>query len=45
MSEDMLQYFGNTELLQHPGGHFGPASGQEKKIFVSFFDKMQQKFA
>ena len=41
MSEDLLQYFTNTDELRHAGGHFVPATGEEKKTFVSFFEKMQ----
>ena len=41
MSEDLLQYFSNTDELRHAGGHFVPATGEEKKTFVSFFEKMQ----
>ena len=45
MSEDLLKYFSNTDVLRHAGGHFVPASGEEKKAFVAFFDKMQKTFA
>jgi len=45
MSENLLQYFSNTDLLRHAGGHFVPASGEEKKAFVAFFEKMQKTFA
>ena len=45
MSEDLLQYFSNPDLLRHAGGHFVPASGEEKKAFVAFFEKMQNTFA
>jgi len=45
MSEELLQYFSNVDTLKHAGGHFVPASGQEKKTFVNFFEKMQNALA
>ena len=45
MSEDLLKYFSNTEVLRHAGGHFVPATGEQKKAFVAFFEKMQTTFA
>lgn len=40
MSEDLLQYFEDPVILQHPGGHFIPAGGPQKKIYLEFLDKM-----
>lgn len=40
MSEDLLQYFEDPVILQHPGGHFIPAAGPQKKIYLEFLDKM-----
>jgi len=41
MSEDLLQYFSDPEIINHPGGHFVPATGEEKKKFNLFLEKMQ----
>ncbi|ELT98892.1 hypothetical protein CAPTEDRAFT_223070 [Capitella teleta] len=43
MSEDLLQYFVDPAILTHPGGHFIPASAQQKKIYVDFFTKMKER--
>ncbi|KAI8743701.1 ovarian cancer-associated gene 2 protein [Biomphalaria glabrata] len=40
MSQELLQYFENPTTLIHSGGHFVPASGQQKKMYFDFFDKM-----
>ena len=40
MSEDLLQYFEDPVTLQHPGGHFIPAAGPQKKVYLEFLDKM-----
>jgi hypothetical protein len=36
MSEDLLQYFVNPKTLEHPGGHFIPVSGPQKKVYLEF---------
>jgi len=41
MSENLLQFCENPEIIRHPGGHFVPASGEHKKGFNVFLDKMQ----
>ncbi|KAK7109005.1 esterase OVCA2-like isoform X2 [Littorina saxatilis] len=45
MSEDLLQYFEDPVVVQHPGGHFVPAAGPQKKVYLEFFDKMLKKKA
>ena len=45
MSEELLPYFENVDILRHSGGHFVPATGEQKKTFVTFFDKMQESIA
>ena len=45
MSEELLPYFENVDILRHSGGHFVPATGEHKKTFVTFFDKMQESIA
>ncbi|XP_076439483.1 esterase OVCA2-like [Babylonia areolata] len=43
MSEDLLQYFEDTVTLQHQGGHFIPAGGQEKKVYLEFLAKVKEQ--
>ncbi|CAL1527312.1 unnamed protein product [Lymnaea stagnalis] len=40
MSEELLQYFEDPKCLTHPGGHFVPASGSQKKTYLEFFTEM-----
>ncbi len=40
MSEELLQHFVDPVTLQHPGGHFIPASGPQKKVYQAFLQKM-----
>eukprot|EP00092_Neocalanus_flemingeri_P090151 GFUD01114159.1.p1 GENE.GFUD01114159.1~~GFUD01114159.1.p1 ORF type:complete len:421 (+),score=114.93 GFUD01114159.1:57-1319(+) len=42
MSEDLLQYFASPDIIRHPGGHFVPATGEGKKEFNIFLEKMQK---
>jgi len=44
MSEDMLQFFASPDIIRHPGGHFVPATGEHKKGFPLFFEKMQKLY-
>lgn len=41
MSEELLQYFDNPKVWLHPGGHFVPATGSQKKVYVDFLQEMQ----
>ena len=41
MSDDLLQYFDAPDIVRHAGGHFVPTTGEEKKSFIRFFEKMQ----
>ena len=41
MSENLLRFCENPEMIRHLGGHFVPASGDHKKGFNVFLDKMQ----
>ncbi|KAL8609858.1 hypothetical protein ACOMHN_020693 [Nucella lapillus] len=43
MSEDLLQHYEDPLTLHHPGGHFIPAGGQEKKVYVEFLERMSQR--
>ncbi|XP_041367617.1 esterase OVCA2-like [Gigantopelta aegis] len=40
MSEDLLQFYQNPKILQHPGGHFIAASGPQKKVYLEFLNEM-----
>ncbi|XP_074659693.1 esterase OVCA2-like isoform X2 [Tubulanus polymorphus] len=42
MSEDFLRYFVKPQTLTHPGGHFVPASGAQKKVYQNFFNNMMK---
>jgi len=43
MSEELQTYFSSVETLRHSGGHFVPATGEDKKVFVNFLVKMQNE--
>ena len=40
MSVDLLQHFVEPKTLEHPGGHFIPASGAQKKVYLEFLTDM-----
>ncbi|CAH1799337.1 unnamed protein product [Owenia fusiformis] len=42
MSEELLGSFREPTILQHKGGHFIPATSQQKKVYLEFLDKMKQ---
>ena len=39
----LVQYY--FTLFIFPGGHFVPATGEDKKVFVNFLMKMQSELA
>jgi len=43
LSLEFLDTCENPESLNHPGGHFVPAAGPQKKIFNAFLDDMLTK--
>lgn len=46
MSEELLACFKDAHTIQHPGGHFVPASGPQKKLYIEFLEPwLQQKQA
>ena len=45
MSDELLKYFQTPDIIRHPGGHFVPTTGDQKKSFITFFEKMQTSFA
>ncbi|ESP03179.1 hypothetical protein LOTGIDRAFT_224587 [Lottia gigantea] len=40
MSEELLVHYENPVILEHPGGHFIPASSPQKKVYVDFLERM-----
>ncbi|KAK3108086.1 hypothetical protein FSP39_000863 [Pinctada imbricata] len=43
MSEDILQYYTDPVILQHPGGHFIPTSAPQKSAYTQFLDNFLRK--
>ena len=41
MSDEILGLFKDPEILRHPGGHFVPASGPQKSVYLDFLGKQQ----
>lgn len=39
MSDEFLQYFHEPQTLVHPGGHFIPATGAQKAIYITFHER------
>ncbi|EDV91078.1 esterase GA18864 [Drosophila grimshawi] len=43
MSESLAAHFKNVEILEHNGGHYFPATAQQKQTYVNFFqDRLQE---
>ncbi|XP_064549925.1 esterase GA18864 [Drosophila montana] len=43
MSESLAAHFKNVEVLEHSGGHYFPATAQQKQTYVNFFqDRLQE---
>ncbi|KAK3730221.1 hypothetical protein RRG08_034966 [Elysia crispata] len=40
MSEELLQYFDDPKVWLHSGGHFVPATGPQKQVYVDFVREM-----
>ena len=43
MSEELLQYFVQPQLVEHEGGHFVPASSVQKKCYLEFLGRQHRK--
>jgi hypothetical protein len=43
MSELLLEQFVDTEIIEHPGGHFVPASGPQRQGFISFLEERKSE--
>ncbi|XP_021928353.1 esterase OVCA2 [Zootermopsis nevadensis] len=39
MSELLMEHFVHTEIIEHPGGHFVPASGPQRQGYISFLEE------
>lgn len=44
LSLNFLDTCKDPQTLNHPGGHFVPAAGPQKKVFNAFLDEMLSKF-
>ncbi|XP_032295150.1 esterase GA18864 isoform X1 [Drosophila virilis] len=43
MSESLAAHFKNVEVLEHSGGHYFPATAQQKQTYINFFqDRLQE---
>ncbi|XP_038049418.1 esterase OVCA2-like isoform X2 [Patiria miniata] len=42
-SEGLLPLFVNPQVLNHPGGHFVPASSPQKKVYLDFLEHWYKK--
>ncbi|KAI8117407.1 UPF0483 protein [Lucilia cuprina] len=43
MSKDLAYHFKNIEILEHNGGHYFPATSQQKQTYINFFqDRLQE---
>ncbi|XP_011186370.1 esterase GA18864 [Zeugodacus cucurbitae] len=43
MSQELARHFKNTEVLEHPGGHYFPATAEQKQTYINFFqDRLQE---
>lgn len=43
MSQDLANHFKNVEVLEHNGGHYFPATAQQKQTYINFFqDRLQE---
>lgn len=43
MSIDLANSFKNVEVLEHNGGHYFPATSQQKQAYINFFqDRLQE---
>lgn len=39
MSEELMEFFENSELLRHGGGHYVPATSKEKQAYFAFLER------
>ena len=43
MSEELLQQYKEPKVLNHSGGHFIPATSQQKKVYLEFIDMIIER--
>jgi hypothetical protein len=41
MSELLMEQFVHTEIIEHPGGHFVPASGPQRQGYINFLEEQK----
>ncbi|KAL7730008.1 hypothetical protein ACLKA6_009302 [Drosophila palustris] len=44
MSESLAALFKNVEVIEHNGGHYFPATAQQKQAYINFFQDRLQEF-
>jgi len=44
MSEELVQFYNNPDIIRHEGGHFVPTSPHTKHQWTEFLKKMQNNF-
>jgi len=44
MSEELVQFYNNPDIIRHEGGHFVPTSPHTKHHWTEFLKKMQNNF-
>lgn len=44
MSESLAAHFKNVEVLEHNGGHYFPATAQQKQTYINFFQNRLQEY-
>lgn len=43
MTQELANNFKNVEILEHNGGHYFPATSQQKQTYINFFqDRLQE---
>jgi len=43
MSSDLVPYFENPTVVEHPGGHFIPATSKQKEPYMNFIREHQKR--
>lgn len=44
MSIELAESFEEPNLLTHPGGHYFPATAQQKQVYIDFFQDQLQDY-
>jgi hypothetical protein len=43
MSRELVPYFEAPTIVEHPGGHFIPATSRQKEAYLGFLNSFKQK--